>query len=337
MPPRIPLATRPTPYQPAPRLAAALGLAKLHIKREDLSGPALGGNKIRSIELILASARAAGADTVLTTAASQSNFCRALAGCAPLAGMRCRLLLRSAGGQDATGNLLLMRLFGAEIAWTDTTDPWDPAIRAALDAEAASLRVAGRRPFIVQLPGETAHLAAAAWALAAEEFVADFDAAGGAPDLLALACGSGLTLAGLALGFAQYGLPMRLLGVSVQQPATRLRPWVENVIAGTAALLGCESTGAMGSVVITDDQIAPGYAQSSGAGLHALTLAAQTEALILDPAYTGKAMAGLVAAVGSHLPRGGTAAFLHSGGTPALFQQSVPVAAWLGHNSTSVR
>ena len=97
--PRLPLAVTPTPYQAAPRLAAALGLARLHVKREDLSGPALGGNKIRSIELILAAARKAGADTVLTTAASQSNFCRALAGCAVRAGLRCRLLLRSAGGR----------------------------------------------------------------------------------------------------------------------------------------------------------------------------------------------------------------------------------------------
>lgn len=328
--PRIPLAVAPTPYQPAPRLAAALGLGRLHVKREDLSGPALGGNKIRSIEMILAAARAAGADTVLTTAASQSNFCRALAGCAPRAGMACHLLLRRAGGRDETGNLLLMRLFGARIAWTDATDPWDPAIRLALDAEAETVAAAGGRPFVVHLPGESAPLAAAAWALAAEELVTDFEAAGSAPDVMALACGSGLTLAGLALGFAQFGLPVRLLGVSVQQPAARLRPWVEEVVARSAALLGWDGQGAMAGVTITDDQIAPGYAQPSPAGLAALRLAATTEGLLLDPAYTGKAMAGLAAAIGGLLPRGGTAAFLHSGGTPTLFQQAGAVAATLG-------
>lgn len=331
MPPRLTLALTPTPYQPAPSLAAALGLGRLHVKREDQSGPALGGNKIRSIELILGAARAAGADTVLTTAASQSNFCRALAGCTARAGLRCRLLLRQAGGTEPTGNLLLMRLFGAEIAWTDATDPWDPAIRVALEAEAEALRAAGARPFLVQLPGETAALAAAAWALAAEELAADFDAAGSAPDVLALACGSGLTLAGLALGFAQYDLPVRLLGVSVQQPAERLRPWVADVVRRAGALLGWDAAGAMDRVTITDDQVAPGYARPSEAGLRALALAARTEALVLDPAYTGKALAGLAAAVGGFVPRGGSAAFLHSGGTPTLFQQAPVIAAALHH------
>lgn len=329
MPPRLKLAATPTPYEAAPRLAAALGLGRLHVKREDLSGAALGGNKIRSIELILAAAREAGADTVITTAASQSNFCRALAGCARRAGLGCRLLLRRSGCAEPTGNLLLMRLFGAGIAWTDATDPWDPAIRAALEAEAASVRAAGGRPHVVQLPGESAALAAAAWALAAEELAEDFAAAGGAPDLLALACGSGLTLAGLALGFAQYGLPVRLLGVSVQQPAARLHPWVTEVVARCAALLGWDAAGAMTRVVITDDQIAPGYAKPSAAGLEALRLAARTEALLLDPSYTAKALAGLAAAIGTQVPRGGTAAFLHSGGTPTLFQQAAAVAAAL--------
>jgi 1-aminocyclopropane-1-carboxylate deaminase/D-cysteine desulfhydrase-like pyridoxal-dependent ACC family enzyme len=333
--PRFPLARLPTPYEAAPRLAAALGLGRLQVKREDLAGPALGGNKIRKLELILGAARAAGADTVLTTAASQSNFCRALAGTAPRAGLGCHLLLRRAGGTAVTGNLLLMRLFGATLSWTDATDPWDPAIAAALEAEAAALREAGHRPFVVQLPGATAALAAAAWALAAEELAEDFDAAGSSPDVLALACGSGLTLAGLALGFARLGLPVRLLGVSVQQPAARLGAWVADVVGRSAALLGWEADGAMDRVTITEDQIGPGYAQPSAAGLAALALAARHEGLVLDPAYTGKAMAGLAAAVGGLLPRGGHAAFLHSGGAPTLFAQGAAVAAALDQSSFS--
>jgi 1-aminocyclopropane-1-carboxylate deaminase/D-cysteine desulfhydrase-like pyridoxal-dependent ACC family enzyme len=335
--PRFPLARLPTPYEPAPRLAAALGLGRLHVKREDLSGPALGGNKIRSLELILGAARAAGADTVLTTAASQSNFCRAMAGTAPLAGLGCHLLLRRAGGTAATGNLLLMRLFGATLAWTAETDPWSPVIRDQLQAEEAALRAAGRRPFLVQLPGATAALAAAGWALAAEEMAGDFDAAGSAPDLLALACGSGLTLAGLALGFARYGLPVDLLGVSVQQPAARLRPWVAEVVGRAAALLGWDGADAMQRVTITDDQIAPGYAQPSQAGLAALLQAARLEGLVLDPAYTAKALAGLAAAVGGLLPRGGAAAFLHSGGLPTLFAQAPALAAVLDQDASGGR
>ena len=321
--PRIPLAHLPTPYEPAPRLAREAGLRALWIKREDLSGPALGGNKIRQIEYILGAARAAGADTVLTTAASQSNFCRALAGCAAEAGMGCRLMLRAAGGTAPVGNLLLMRLFGAEISFTDATDPWHPSVRAELDAIADELRARGRKPFVVQLPGETAALAAAAWALAGEEFAADFSRAGEAPDILAVACGSALTLAGLAVGFARQAIPTRLLGVSVQQPATRLVPWVSDVCARAATLLGWDVGDAMARVTITDDQIAPGYARPSQAGLAALRLAARTEGLVLDPSYTGKAMAGLLAAARP----GGTAAFLHSGGAPSLFAQAEAVAA----------
>jgi 1-aminocyclopropane-1-carboxylate deaminase/D-cysteine desulfhydrase-like pyridoxal-dependent ACC family enzyme len=177
----------------------------------------------------------------------------------------------------------------------------------------------------VQLPGETAPLAAAAWALAAEELAADFARAGEPPELLAVACGSALTLAGLAVGFARLDLPTRLLGVSVQQPAARLMPWVADVAARTATLLRWHVPDAMARVDITDDQVAPGYAQPSAAGLAALALAARTEGLVLDPSYTAKAMAGLLAAA-----RGRRAAFLHSGGLPALFTQQPAVAAAIG-------
>jgi 1-aminocyclopropane-1-carboxylate deaminase/D-cysteine desulfhydrase-like pyridoxal-dependent ACC family enzyme len=323
--PRLPLARLPTPYEEAPRLAKAAGLGALWIKREDLAGPALGGNKIRQIEYILGAARAASADTVLTTAASQSNFCRALAGCAAQAGLGCRLLLRAAGGTAPVGNLLLMQVFGAQISFTDATDPWHPGVRAELDAIADDLRAQGRVPFVVQLPGETAALAAAAWALATDELATDFARAGEAPEIMAVACGSALTLAGLAVGFARHGIATRLLGVSVQQPADRLVPWVADVVARTATLLGWHVPDAMARVTITDDQIFPGYARPSDAGLKALRLAARTEGLVLDPSYTGKAMAGLLAAARP----GGTAAFLHSGGAPTLLAQAAAVEASL--------
>lgn len=326
--PRYRLLHGPTPLEDAPRLAAAIGAGRLVIKREDLSGPALGGNKIRKLELILGAALADGADTLVTTAAAQSNFCRALAGVSAKAGLRCRLLLRGDGASAATGNLMLDRLFGAELSFTAATDPWDPAIRDALDAILAEERAAGRRPYPVQLPGVTAPLAAAAWALAAEEIAHDFAAAGTEPATLALACGSGLTLAGLALGFARHGLATRLLGISVQQPAERLRLWVDQVIGRTAALLGWRADGAMARITVTDDQIAPGYGRPSTAGLTAVTMAARLEGLLLDPTYTGKAMAGLAAALrDGTLPAGAPVAFLHSGGLPTLFAQTEAVAA----------
>jgi 1-aminocyclopropane-1-carboxylate deaminase/D-cysteine desulfhydrase-like pyridoxal-dependent ACC family enzyme len=319
---------RPTPLEPAPRLAAALGLGALWVKREDLAGTAFGGNKLRQISLLLADARAAGADTVITTAASQSNFCRALAGSAARAGLGCALLLRRAGGAEMQGNLLLDQVFGARIAWTDATDPWDPAIEAELEELAETLRAEGKRPAIIRLPGRSAALAASAWAHGAAELAADLAAVGAAPDVVTVACGSGLTACGLALGLPRAGLAARVLGISVQQPVSRLRPWCEEVIGRTAALLGWPAGEAANRLRLTESQIAPGYARPSDASRAAVRLAGRCEGLVLDPVYTGKALAGLAAAVGDAVPRGGAAVFIHSGGAPSLFLH----AAALGDN-----
>jgi 1-aminocyclopropane-1-carboxylate deaminase/D-cysteine desulfhydrase-like pyridoxal-dependent ACC family enzyme len=317
----------PTPLEPAPRLAAALGLAALWVKREDLAPVGFGGNKIRQIRLILAEALAAGADTVITTAASQSNFCRALAGGAARAGLACRLLLRRAGGSTLQGNLLLDHVFGAAVSWTDAADPWDPAIETELEALAEAVRREGGRPHVVRLPGRTAPLAASAWAHGAAELAADLAAAGAVPDAVAVACGSGLTAAGLALGLPRAGLGARVLGVSVQQPAARLAPWCAEVIGRSAALLGWPARDAADRLMITDDQIAPGYGLPSEASRAAVRLAGRSEGLVLDPVYTGKALAGLAASVGGLVPRGGTAVLIHSGGAPGLFLHAAAMEA----------
>lgn len=317
---------RPTPLEPAPRLAAALGLGSLWIKREDLAGPAFGGNKIRQIRLLLAEAQAAGADTVVTTAASQSNFCRALAGSAAHAGLGCALLLRRAGGTEMQGNLLLDHLFGARIAWTDATDPWDPAIEAELAALAETLRAEGRRPALIRLPGHSAALAASAWAQGAAELAADLAAIEAVPDIVTVACGSALTACGLALGLPRAGIGAGVLGVSVQQPVSRLRPWCDDVMERTAALLAWPGAAARAKLVLTEDQIAPGYGRPSAASREAVRLAGRCEGLVLDPVYTGKALAGLAASVGAAVPRGGSAVFIHSGGAPSLFLHAADIA-----------
>jgi 1-aminocyclopropane-1-carboxylate deaminase/D-cysteine desulfhydrase-like pyridoxal-dependent ACC family enzyme len=316
----------PTPLEPAPRLAAALGLRALWVKREDLAAPGFGGNKIRQIRLLLAEARAAGADTVVTTAASQSNFCRALAGSAARAGMGCALLLRRAGGTAMQGNLLLDSLFGARIAWTDVTDPWDPTIEGELAALADTLRAEGGRPAVIRLPGHSATIAASAWAHGAAELAADLAGCGAVPDVVAVACGSALTASGLALGLPRAGIAAQVLGVSVQQPVARLRPWCDDVMVRTAALLGWPDAPARARLQLTEDQIAPGYGKPSTASREAVRLAGRCEGLVLDPVYTGKALAGLAAAVGGAVPRGGSAVFIHSGGAPSLFLHAAEMA-----------
>ncbi|MFZ9414153.1 MAG: pyridoxal-phosphate dependent enzyme [Alphaproteobacteria bacterium] len=318
--PSIDLGVFPTPLEPAPRLAAAIGVASLHVKREDLAGPALGGNKIRKLELLLADARARGCDAVVTTAGQQSNFCRALAGTAAKLGMHCALLLRGAPPAVEAGNLLLDRLFGAEIRFLDVKDPWDPRARAALDALAAELGARGLRPHVIHLPGESAGLGVAAWVRGALELDAQFAAQGIDPDRLVLACGSSLTLAGLALGLRRAGRRCRVTGISVQQPASRLVPWVVEAAARALPLLAPGPALGAGDFDMLDGFVGAAYGVPSAEAIDAVRLAGRSEGLVLDPVYTGKAMAGLVACardgrVGAHEH----VVFLHSGGAPGLF------------------
>ena len=318
--PRLALGAFPTPLEAAPRLAASLGLAQLWIKREDLAGPALGGNKVRKLELLLADAQAKGCDAVLSTAGQQSNFCRALAGTTAKLGMACALLLRGARPNAAQGNLLLDGLFGAEIRFLDVTDPWDPRVRQALDALAGELRARGRTPYVAHLVGASSGLAVAAWAGGAEELAAQFDAAGIDPDRLIVACGSGLTLAGLALGLKRAGRRCRVTGISAQQKAPRMLPWIVEAAGHGAALLGPGPRLAAGEFDFLDEFIGAAYGEPSPASLAAVRLAASREGLALDPVYTGKAMAGLAAcARDGRVGPGETVVFLHSGGLPGLF------------------
>ena len=319
-PPRLALGAFPTPLDDAPRLAAALGLAGLRVKREDLAGPALGGNKIRKLELLLADARAKGCDAVISTAGQQSNFCRALAGTAAKLGMACALLLRGAKPNRAQGNVLLDQLFGADLRFIDVTDPWDPRVGTALDALAAELRGRGRTPYVAHLVGSSAGLGVAAWAAGAEELVAQFDEAGIDPDRLIVACGSGLTLAGLALGLKRAGRRCRPTGISAQQKAARMIPWIVEAAGGGADLLGDGPRLAAGDFDFIDEFVGEAYGVPSPASLAAVRLAASCEGLVLDPVYTGKAMAGLKACVADgRVGRGETVVFLHSGGLPGLF------------------
>lgn len=317
---RLTLSRLPTPLDDAPRLAEALGIARLAIKREDMAGYALGGNKMRQLDFILAQALAAGADMLVTTAGSQSNFCRSLAGAAAKLGLGCHLHLRAAMGTDLVGNLLLDTLFGATVTFTAVTDPWDTTVADEMAAIAADYAARGRKPFIVQLTGVSAAVGVAGWMSGAAELAGDFAARGAVPDVMVVVCGSGLSLAGLALGFKHLGCRTRLLGISAQQPEPRLRDWIVSTAAAASDLLGIATRLAADDFDIIDSEIGPGYGKPSAASVAAVRLAGQTEGLVLDPVYTGKGMAGVVTAIrtGAISPAD-SVVFLHSGGTPGLF------------------
>jgi len=324
---RLPLAHLPTPLEPAPGLAAALGCPGLLVKREDLSGLGEGGNKPRQLEVLLAEAEAAGADTLLTTAGPLSNFCRAAAAASARLGWRCVLLLRGDGSIEPRGNLLLDHLFGAEIRWVATDDPYADIVQERLDTLEAELRRAGRRPYQLRLPGRAGAMAAAAAAGLAEELADQWPEPAAT---VALATGSGLTAAGLLAGFAMGGHASRVLALSVQQPAGFIRPLILRRAAEALALLGSDAVIDPSRLEVDDRFIAPGYGVPSEAALEAVALAGRTAGLVLDPAYTAKALAGLHHRLAQGEERtDGPLIFVHTGSGPGFFGHAETVRAYL--------
>ncbi len=330
---RLRLAHLPTPLEPAPGLGAAIGCPGLLLKREDLSGLGLGGNKPRQLEVLLAEAKAEGADTIVTTAGAQSNFCRATAAACAVLGWRCVLLLRGDGTAETRGNLLLDRLFGAEVHWIDTTDPYADAVQVRLDELERAAREVGGRPWQIRLPGRTGALAAAAAVSLADELATQWAEP---PDHVCLAAGSGLTAAGLLAGFGARGVATQVLAISVQQPESFIRPLILRRAEEAAGLLGLDSKIDPSRLVVDDRFIAPGYGLSSPASLDALAIAGRAGGLVLDPAYTAKALAGLIGRLGEgSIEAGAGVVFVHTGGAPGLFAQSAAIAKSLGDSAAS--
>ena len=326
--PRVSLGHFPTPLDLAPRLGAAVGGPPIWVKREDLSGLALGGNKPRQLEFLLGDALADDVQAVVTTAAAQSNFCRACAAAGVRLGLKVGLLLRGAAGAPPQGNLLLDHVLGAEVRFIDTTDPYDPRVLGWLDEMVVDFERRGLRTRVLHIPGVSGVLGAAAMVDAGYELGEQFHAAGIVPQALFLAAGSALTTAGLALAFKAQGLTTRVVGVSVQRPAEFIAPLVAQRGCEAARLLGLTETLTVDDFDIDDRFIGRAYGVPTADSIDAIALAGRTEALLLDPVYTGKAFASLSAQVRAGRWRGDAPiVFFHSGGTPGLFVHAEAVAA----------
>jgi L-cysteate sulfo-lyase len=285
----ISLGTWPTPVEPAPRLAAALGLQELWIKRDDLTGLGGGGNKVRKLQYTCAEALAAGATTLITTGVLQSNHARLTAAAAARLGLRCVLVLAGREPMIPRGNLLLDQLAGAEIVWAGAEPP---AKVAQAEAEA--------RPGSHLIPfGGSAQVSVAAYVDCARELTAQVPEF----DCVVVAVGSGATMAGLV---RELG-PERVLGVDTGA--------VPDPYAAVTELLGERP-----ELTIDRSQIGLGYPAVTEPVREALKLAARTEGIFLDPTYTGRALAGLIARTAPvGLKREGRMVFLHTGGLPGLF------------------
>jgi 1-aminocyclopropane-1-carboxylate deaminase/D-cysteine desulfhydrase-like pyridoxal-dependent ACC family enzyme len=306
--PRVGLCALPTPLVEAPRLARALGLRSLHVKRDDLTGFAVAGNKARKLELLLAEAVARGCDVLLTGGGAGSNFCAAAAAAARVAGLACELVLYGAEpAPPAAGpvNLALARAWGGDVRFTGQGDR--ASVDRALPAVAAALEAEGRRVYTVPRGGATP-LGALAYALAARELAAQVDRLGLRDPLVVVATGSGGTQAGLVAGAAADGLPFRVVGASVSRPVQECCSRVAALAAGCSALLHA-APAPPGAVRVVDAR-GPGYGVASEAGSRAASLAAQTEGLLLDHVFTAKALA--VAA--SVADRETDVVFVHTGG-----------------------
>lgn len=306
--------TGPTPIAEMSRLRAALGGgARLLVKRDDALPFGFGGNKVRKLDLVAARAQAEGADTLLTVGGVQSNHARATAAAAARLGLRRVLVLNGARPDRATGNALLDGLLGAEIRYVASRAERAPAMRA----EADRLRAEGRRPYEIPL-GASTPLGAMAYARAVMELAGQ----GRAPDVIVHATSSGGTQAGLLAGIALAGLPTRVLGISADDPAPALSAVVAGLVAEVDDALGSGGRlrAATARPEVDDTFVGEGYGIPTPASCEALELAARTEALFLDPTYTAKAMAGLIAHVrAGHFRADQTVLFWHTGGLPGLF------------------
>lgn len=280
------------------------------MKRDDLTGLALGGNKIRKLEMLMAEAVAAGADAVVTCGAVQSNHCRCTAAAAAKLGLDCGLLLFE-GRHNDNGNLLLDELFGARID-----------IRPASDRPRAEELMAEHarrysRPFIIPFGGSNA-IGAAAYVWAYEELREQL---GGREATIFCVTSSGATHAGLAVGEAALG-GFRVVGISIADPVADCQRRLATLVAETAALV--DFRGPVPTTVL-DGYQGDGYGVPSPAGMEAVRRLARLEGILLDPVYTGKAMAALIAEAAGRWQR--PLVFLHSGGIPALFAYSSEMGA----------
>ena len=316
--PRASLTQLPTPIEPLPRLSAHLGGPRLYVKRDDLTGLGLGGNKLRKLEFLLGEARAQGADTVLTVGAMQSNHARQTAAACARLGFDCELILRR--GSHATdaylngGNVLLDRLFGAQIHVLEAHESRE----ARMAARAESLRGEGRRPYCIPVGGSCG-LGNLGYVVCAEEILLQGAAADVSYTAVIVATGSGGTQGGLLAGMQLHG-GVPVIGIAVEGTRLEQEALAARQASESLNLLGRSDLGLSAAVTVLDEFVGSGYARPTDSMREALSLAARFEGLVLDPVYTGKAFAGFISlACSGRFGKNQSLLFMHTGGAPGLF------------------
>ncbi len=308
----------PTPLMPLPALTRHLGGPSLVMKRDDLTGLAFGGNKTRKLEYLFGEALARGADVVVSGGAAQSNHCRQTAAAAAACGLDCHLALGGAEPEEMNGNLLLDRLLGAELHWCGERRKGEdiPRICSRLSEE-------GMRPYVIPYGGSS-EIGAIGYAEAMRELAVQLGAEMGSITHMVFASSSGGTHAGLLLGRKMFGIPAEIIGIGIDKGETGDTPLAGHILqlSGLAATrLGMGHLSfAPDEVILRDEYTGEGYGVIGDAEREAISLCARLEGILLDPVYTGRAMAGLIDLIRKkRFAASDTILFWHTGGGPALF------------------
>ncbi|WP_447744338.1 D-cysteine desulfhydrase [Enterobacter asburiae] len=313
--PRLEFIGAPTPLEYLPRFSDYLG-RDIFIKRDDVTPMAMGGNKLRKLEFLAADALREGADTLITAGAIQSNHVRQTAAVAAKLGLHCVALLENPIGTRAenyltNGNRLLLDLFNVQVEMVEALT--DPA--AHLDELATRLEAQGFRPYVVPVGGSNA-LGALGYVESALEIAQQCEGAVSLSSVV-VASGSAGTHAGLAVGLEQLLPDVELIGVTVSRSVAEQKPKVVTLQQAVAEQLELK---AKADILLWDDYFAPGYGTPNEEGMEAVKLLARLEGILLDPVYTGKAMAGLIDGIAQkRFKDEGPILFVHTGGAPALF------------------
>ena len=318
--PRVKLCQAPTPLERLPRLTAALGGPDIWMKRDDLTGMGLGGNKVRKLEFLAGAALAAGADHLVTQGAVQSNHVRQTAAVAAKLGLACTAVLEhrietNDGTYLNNGNVLLDRMLGTHLEYC----PSSTDMQAAIEAVGDRLRADGAKPYLIPGGGSNA-TGALGYAAVALELLVQANEIGLHTDRLVHATGSAGTQAGLVAGLHAMSSPVRVLGIGVRLPRDKQEANVLRLAQATAAHLGLDRPVPAAAVEANCDYVGAGYGVPTPGMVEAVTMVARLEGVLLDPVYSGKGMAGLIDLIRQGVfTAGQTVVFLHTGGSAGLF------------------
>lgn len=317
---RIPLAFTPTPLVELKRLSKALGGVRIVMKRDDLTGLALGGNKTRKLEFLIGDALQKGCDTIITAGAAQSNHCRQTAAAAAYAGLYCYLVLGGSEPEQINGNVLLDKLFNAEIVWSAENRKGEQI--PLLYDELCSRRL---KPYIIPYGGSNA-IGALGYVAACIEMMQQLKKLKTSVDAMVFASSSGGTHAGLLVGAASSHYTGRIIGIKIDKDESTSQSLDKSIVelAGqTAEDCGIKALFKEESIYLDASYCGAGYGIVGDAEREAIQLTARYEGILLDPVYTGRAMAGLIDMVRrKKFSNSDTILFWHTGGAPSLFSYS---------------